>query len=124
MAQFLGFLPEAFRFRPVSVGHGDRTDSPGLMQALLELWPGSQLSQWARTGAAIVDCARRFRRHDSHLTAAWTCHRHGSLFREQDRAAFGGQLGASTPSCLAYEAGAKARPLWRPYGRRYGRDLR
>src|SRR6202049_3081232 len=29
-----------------------------------------------------------------------------------DRAPFGGQLGASTPNCLAYEAGAEALPLW------------
>ncbi len=77
---------------------------------------GSQLSQRARTGAlrsqAIVDGARRFRRHDSRLTAIWTFHRHGSLLRDQDRAPFGGQLGASTPNCLAYEAGAEALPLW------------
>src|SRR6202790_5424505 len=30
----------------------------------------------------------------------------------QDRASFGGQLGAATPNCLAYEAGAEALPLW------------
>ena len=71
---------------------------------------------WARTGAlrsqAIVDGARRFRRHDSRLTVIWTFHRHGSLLRDQDRAPFGGQLGTSTPNCLAYEAGAEALPLW------------
>jgi len=59
-----------------------------------------------------VDGARRFRRHDLRLTAIWTFHRHGSLLRDQDRAPFGGQLGASTPNCLAYEAGAEALPLW------------
>jgi hypothetical protein len=37
-------------------------------------------------------------------------HGHGSLLRDQDRAPFGGQLGASTPNCLAYEAGAEALP--------------
>ena len=63
--------------------------------------------------------ARRLRRHDSRLTAIWTFHRHGSLLRDQDRAPFGGQLGASTPNCLAYEL-----PKLFPYGRRYGRDLR
>jgi hypothetical protein len=46
------------------------------------------------------------------LTAIWTFHRHGSLIRDQDRAPFGGQLGASTPNCLAFEAGAEALPLW------------
>src|SRR5437870_2621734 len=56
--------------------------------------------------------ARRFRRHDSRLTAIWTFHRHGSPLRDQDRAPFGGQLGVSTPNCLAYEAGAEALPLW------------
>jgi len=76
---------------------------------------GWQLSR-ARTGAlrsqAIVDGAGRCRRHHSRLTAIWTFHRHGSLLRDQDRALFGGQLGASTPNCLAYEAGAEALPLW------------
>ena len=36
--------------------------------------------------------------------------RHDSLLRDQDGAPFGGQLGASTPNCLAYEAGAEALP--------------
>ncbi len=36
----------------------------------------------------------------------------GSLLRDQDRAPFGGQLGASTPNCLAYEVGVEALPLW------------
>ena len=57
-----------------------------------------------------VDGARRFRRHDSRLTAIRMLHRHGSLPRDQDRAHFGGQLEASTPNCLAYEAGAEALP--------------
>jgi hypothetical protein len=46
------------------------------------------------------------------LTAIWTFHRHASLLRDQDGAPFGGQLGASTPNCLAYEADAEALPLW------------
>jgi hypothetical protein len=81
-----------------------------------QVYLGSQRSQRARTGAlrlqAIVDGARRFRRHDSRLIAIWTFHGHGSLLRDQDRAPFGGQLGGSTPNCLAYEAGAEALPLW------------
>jgi hypothetical protein len=40
----------------------------------------------------------RFRRQDSRLIAIWTFHKHSSLFRDQDRAPFGGQLGASTPT--------------------------
>jgi hypothetical protein len=61
---------------------------------------------------AIVDGASRFRRHDSRLTAIWTVHRHGRFLRDQDRAPFGSQLGASTPNCFAYEVGAEALPLW------------
>ena len=35
-----------------------------------------------------------------------------SLLRDQDRAPFGGQLGGSTPNCLAYGASAEALALW------------
>jgi hypothetical protein len=38
----------------------------------------------------------------------------------KNEATFGGQLGASTPNCFAYETV----PKLFPYGRRYGRDLR
>ena len=68
--------------------------------------------RWNQVAPKSVDGARRFRRHDSRLTAIWTFHRHGSLLRDQDRAPFGGQLWASTPNCLAYEAGAEALSLW------------
>ena len=100
---------------PVVIG----TEAPALRRPTsnedLDAGLGSQLSQRARTGVvrsqAIVNGACGFRRHDSRLTAIWTFHRHGSLLRDQDRAPFGGQPGASTPNCLAYEAGAEASPM-------------
>jgi len=66
----------------------------------------------SQVAAKSVDGALQFRRHDSRLTAIWTFYRNGSLRRDQDRVPFGGQLWASTPNRLAYDAGAEALPLW------------
>jgi hypothetical protein len=62
--------------------------------------------------AKSVDGVRRFRRHDSRLTAIWTFHRHGSLLQYQDRAPLGGQLWASIPNIMAYGTGVEVLPLW------------
>src|SRR5712664_2765228 len=88
-------------FLPVVAGPAEAVAPPGAGSSAAGLTrrPG----RWPRLAAFPAGSYRR-------TTIA--SDRHGSLLRDQDRAPFVGQLGASTPNCLAYEAGAEALPPW------------